>query len=74
MGFMISRQFAERLRDSVRENPITIGELRRIERMDDMYLALSITPVDDGCYSEFFRVSIDGVSHACYVKKISSGA
>jgi len=74
MEFTLSRQLAERLRDSVREKPLTVGELRQIEKMDDMHLALSATPIDKDNYSEFFRLRIDGVSHACYIKRISSGS
>lgn len=65
MSFLITPSLAEKIRDSVRAQPLAPGEMRRITGLGRMFLTLPDTPTGDG-YTECFRVRVDGVTHVIH--------
>jgi len=63
---ILSSQFALRIRDSIRKQPLKEKEIRRIEGLGELYVTLPETVLDKKIYTEMYRLRIDGVPVVLY--------
>lgn len=70
MSVILSSQFALRVRDSIREQPLKEKEIRRIEGLGELYVTLPETVLDKKIYTEMYRLRIDGVPIVLYSRHL----
>lgn len=61
-----NRQYLERIRDSIRSNPLGMDELRKIEDLGGQFVALSSTSIDKKVCSRSSEIEIDNVFYTIY--------
>ena len=70
----LTKAHTERLRDLVRSKPFADGEIRRVERAGEQYIAPTSATVDKEVYTEMYSLSVDGKSFTIYAKINASSA
>ena len=68
MSMQLNKRSVEKLRDSIKKNPLDKDEIRRIVGAGQMYVALSANSLKEDEYIELFVLSFNEVHHTFYKK------
>ncbi len=69
MTIMLTKQFQERLRQSIVDQPLTGGEIRRAEGMGELYFSMKRNHSSE--YYFQYTLEIDGTDYHFFGKKVN---
>lgn len=72
MKMLISGEMQERIKRQLATNPLKKDEMRRVERMGELYVTLSDTKIDETQYVFLYNLKVGEVDHRIF-SKITNG-